>query len=339
MNHPIPDISIVIPVYNTERFLVRCLDSVIAQTRVTLEVILVDDGSTDSSPRICDDYARRFPHVQAIHTSNAGPATAKNIGFERAAGRYVAFIDSDDALRPQMMDTLVACADRHQADIVCCNFMQIDEEGNSSPTDATGQEWTMDRDEGLRRLLLRDKIYSQCWTKIFRTDMLRQYGVQNTPGLKTDEDFIYNLRAFVHAHTVCVVDEALYVYTHRRSSLSKDYFLTHISQVIDNMTLRLQLVDASIFRDFPHLQAYSACHCLRYYNELIGKISLFPAYYKDARVKGIFRYIRQHAGYLRRYRGVCGLSQWGMYLLLCLPSTAYMYYRRRKAQREHPFMK
>jgi hypothetical protein len=116
----------------------------------------------------------------------------------------VAFIDSDDALRPQMMDTLVACADRHQADIVCCNFMQIDEEGNSSPTDATGQEWTMDRDEGLRRLLLRDKIYSQCWTKIFRTDMLRQYGVQNTPGLKTDEDFIYNLRAFVHAHTGCL---------------------------------------------------------------------------------------------------------------------------------------
>ena len=124
------DISIIIPVYNVEKYLKRCLDSVLHQIDVTQEVILVDDGSTDSSVKICDDYTEKYPEIKCLHISNSGPATAKNIGYEHATGNYIAFIDSDDEIKPNMFSTMLQSGYEHNADIVCCNYIQINEDGS-----------------------------------------------------------------------------------------------------------------------------------------------------------------------------------------------------------------
>lgn len=92
------DICVIIPVYNTEKYLQRCVNSVIRQQGVTIEIILVDDGSTDASPKICDDYAARYSFITAIHIQNSGPATAKNEKFKIAKGNYIALTDSDDKM-------------------------------------------------------------------------------------------------------------------------------------------------------------------------------------------------------------------------------------------------
>lgn len=324
------EISIIIPIYNTEKYLERCVQSILDESVIDKEIILVDDGSTDGSVNLCDDYAKRYPFVKAIHIDNSGPATAKNVGFRQAQGDYVAFIDSDDKVCDDMFSKMLSLAHRHHADIVCCNYVQIDEEGVVSHTECSHQEYILNQEEGLRHLLMKDKIYSQCWTKIYNRRMLEQHHVLNVDGLRTDEDFIYNLNAFVHSQTVCIIDEPLYVYTHRRGSLSKDYFREHIGQFMDNMQLRLGMVDRTVKEKFPMLVEYSTFHCLMYYNELIGKISRFPSFYKDKRVGNIFRYIRSNAGVLYKYHARCGFSRIGVLLVLFVPSDLYFYYRRRK---------
>lgn len=321
------DISVVIPIYNVEKYLKRCLDSVLHQTGVTQEIILVDDGSTDSSAKICDEYAEKYPEIKCLHITNSGPATAKNIGYEHATGNYIAFIDSDDEIKPNMFRAMLQSGYKHDADIVCCNYIQVNEDGSFEHTKHTGKEYVLNQDEALKAILIKDRIYSQCWTKIYKRATIETHHIRNTDGLKTDEDFIYNIQAFAYSKTVCVVDEPLYIYSHRSSSLSKDYFNTHISQYIDNRILRLELVEKIIQERFPHLQDYCTYHCIFYYNELIGRISRYPHIYHDNRVRKVVSYIKDHSDILHAYHKQLGFSKSGMYLILYLPHTWYLYYR------------
>lgn len=321
------DISVIIPVYNVEKYLRRCINSVLRQEKVSLEVILVDDGSTDSSGKICDDYASQYSNVKCLHITNSGPSTAKNVGYDLALGNYVAFIDSDDEIKQEMFSVMLKSGYQHNADIVCCNYIQVDEEGNISHTEHSGQEYILNQDEALKAILIKDKIYSQCWTKIYKREMLESNHIRNTEGLKTEEDFIYNIQAFAYSQTVCVVDKPLYIYTHRNKSLSKDYYRNHISQYIDNRILRLELVDSIIDNRFPHLKEYSTYHCIFYYNELIGRICLFPQLYQDQRVHKVISYIKKHSNILITYHQKLGFSKTGTNMILYLPCTLYLYYR------------
>lgn len=321
------DISVIIPVYNVEQYLKRCVESVLCQIGISLEIILVDDGSTDSSGKICDDYASKNTNVKCLHIENSGPATAKNRGYDIAKGNYVAFIDSDDKIKNDMFSVMLKSGYQHHADIVCCNYIQVDEEGNISHTDHTSQEYVLNQDEALKALLIKDKIYSQCWTKIYKRNMLESNLIRNTEGLKTEEDFIYNIQAFACSQTVCIVDKPLYIYTHRSKSLSKDYYRNHINQYIDNRILRLELVDSIINNRFPHLKEYSTYHCIFYYNELIGRVCLFPKIYHDKRVRNVFLFIRNHSDVLKTFHDQLGFSKIGLFLIQHLPDTLYLYYR------------
>jgi glycosyltransferase involved in cell wall biosynthesis len=324
------DISVIIPVYNVEKYLKRCVDSVLRQEGISMEIILVDDGSTDSSSKMCDEYAANHSNIKSLHISNSGPATAKNKGYDMATGNYIAFIDSDDEIKHDMFSSMLQSGYKHDADIVCCNYIQVNEEGHISHTRHTGQEYVLTQDEALKAILIKDKIYSQCWTKIFKRNTIQKNNIRNTEGLKTDEDFIYNIQAFACSKTVCIVDKPLYIYTHRSKSLSKDYYRNHISQYIDNRILRLELVDNIIREQFPHLQEYSAYHCIFYYNELIGRICLFPQLYRDRRVSKVISYIRNHADILLAHHAQLGFSNWGARAILYVPKTLYLYYRKWK---------
>ena len=166
------DVSVIIPVYNTERYLQRCVESVIGQQEVALEIILIDDGSNDESPKICDDYAKHYPFIKSLHIQNSGPATAKNEGMKFARGNYIALTDSDDKMEPLMLYKMVSAGYKYNADIICCNYKQIDEEGNISYLYYTNKEYILNHEEGLIHFFSKDKIYSQCWTKIYKRELL-----------------------------------------------------------------------------------------------------------------------------------------------------------------------
>lgn len=327
------DISVIIPIYNVEQYLTRCIDSVLRQKAVSIEIILVDDGSTDSSGKICDDYVSKNKNVKCLHIRNSGPSTAKNVGYDLALGNYIAFIDSDDEIKQDMFSVMLKSGYQHNADIVCCNYIQVDENNNISHTEHTGQEYVLNQDEALKAILIKDKIYSQCWTKIYKREMLESNHIRNTEGLKTEEDFIYNIQAFACSQKVCVVDKPLYIYTHRDKSLSKDYYRNHISQYIDNRIMRLELVESIIHERFPHLKEYSSYHCIFYYNELLGRVCLFPNLYHDPRVHKVISYIKNHSNILIANHQKLGFSKAGAYLVTYLPETLYLHYRHWKSKK------
>ena len=326
------DVSIIIPVYNTERYLSTCIESILHQANVSLEIILVDDGSTDASASICDNYAKEYNNIKTIHILNSGPATAKNEGLKYALGNYIALTDSDDKMEPLMLHKMVSVGYKHDADIICCNYKQINEQGEISHLNSTFNQYVLNHEEGLIHFFSKDKIYSQCWTKIYKRKMLIDYHIKNDPGLRTDEDFIFNIRAFTHAQTTVIVDEPLYVYTHRENSLAHAYFKININQYIDNRIKRVQVTQEAVRNESHTVNKWSTVHIIMYYNELLGKVALFPEYHKDKRITQILGFIRHNKAILDKHYDICGFSKTGKWLILYLPQSIYMRYRKTKVK-------
>lgn len=324
------DVSVIIPVYNTENYLSSCVDSILQQEYISLEIILIDDGSTDASGRICDNYASKYDFIKTIHIKNSGPATAKNEGLKRAQGSYIALTDSDDKMEPLMLQKMVSIGYEYDADIVCCNYKQVDEKGIISHLNSTNQQYILNHEEGLIHFFSKNKIYSQCWTKLYKRKMLTDYQINNDPGLRTDEDFIFNIKAFTHALKTVIVDEPLYVYTHRENSLAHAYFKKNISHYIDNRIKRVQVTQDAVKNESEIVKEWSTVHIIMYYNELLGKVALFPEYYSDKRIKQILKFIRKSRHILNKYYSICGFSKIGKMLISHLPSYLYMRYRRIK---------
>lgn len=321
-------LSVIIPIYNTEKYLEKCILSVINQDMKDLEIILVDDGSDDFSPIICDKYALQYNFIQAFHITNSGPATAKNIGYSYAKGEYISFIDSDDELMPNMYSRMLINAYQNQADIVCCSYKQIDENGITSHKEYSEKEYKLNQVEGLKHLLEKNMIYSQCWTKIYRKKIIEANNILFVDGLKTEEDFIYNLHVFLNSNIITIVDIPLYIYTHRACSLSRAYFKSHLENFHKNMIFRLAQTNYEIKTRFPQLSDICAAHCIQYYNLLIGRACMFE--YKESKSYYLHacNYIRKHAKVLFKYHTRCGFSFTGAILFILLPPPLYFKYRQ-----------
>lgn len=324
------DVSVIIPVYNTEKYLSACIESVLHQTDVSQEIILVDDGSKDSSGNICDNYAEKYDNIKAIHIPNSGPATAKNVGLKHAQGNYIALTDSDDKMEPLMLFKMVSAGYKYDADIICCNYKQVDEQGHVSHLNSTNLQYVLNHEEGLIHFFSKDKIYSQCWTKLYKRQMLVDNGIENDPGLRTDEDFIFNIRAFIKAKTTVIVDEPLYEYIHRSNSLAHAYYKKNISQYIDNRIQRVQVTQDAVKNETEVVKEWSIVHIIMYYNELLGKVALFPELHSDKRIRNIINYIRNNKQILNSHYKQCGFSKKGVFLISFLPSSFYMQYRKTK---------
>ncbi len=327
------DVSVIIPVYNTEKYLSACIDSILEQAEVSLEIILVDDGSTDSSPVICDAYAQKYENIKVFHIKNSGPATAKNEGLKHAQGNYIALTDSDDKMLPNMLLKMTEAGYSHQADIICCNYKQVDEQGTESYQNYTNQNYVLNHEEGLIHFFSKDKIYSQCWTKLYKRQLLEENNIKNDAGLRTDEDFIFNIRAFTKAQKTVIVDEPLYEYTYRENSLAHGFFKQNISQYIDNRIQRVKVTQEATKNETEKVKEWSYAHIIAYYNELLGKVAMFPEYYSDKRIQNILAFIKLNNHILRRHHHLCGFSKLGILLIVYMPTIIYMYYRKVKILR------
>lgn len=324
------DISVIIPVYNTEKYLAACVNSVLRQENVSLEIILVDDGSTDSSSSICDNYAKIHDNINVVHIKNSGPATAKNVGLKLAKGDYVSFTDSDDELEPTMFHEMISAGKKYNSEIVCCNFKEADAHGVISHTNCSGNIYVFDKVEALRHILSKDLIYTGSVTKIFKRELLTQNNISHNDGLKTDEDFIMNIKAFARCNHCVVVDKCFYIINYRENSLSHSYFKENINKYINNRFIRSQIIEKTVNEECPELIEWAYLQNIMYFNELLGRITLFPSLFYDKRTKEAIKYIGKHWNILIKYHSKCGFSKLGCYLIKFLPSYLYMYYRRLK---------
>mgnify|MGYP003623332904 CR=1 FL=1 len=160
-------ISVIIPVYNVEAYLDRCVASILRQSYNNLEIILVNDGSTDSSAQMCDAYAQADTRIRVIHKQNGGLSSARNAGIDIASGEYLAFIDSDDFIADDMLETLLGLCTKHKAQISACSFLLSQKAAEITSQAYDGAIFTLSPQDALIPMYLRDGIGWGSWKLYF----------------------------------------------------------------------------------------------------------------------------------------------------------------------------
>ncbi len=233
-----PKISVVIPVYQVESYLSRCIDSVLKQTLPELEIILVDDGSTDRCPQICDDYAALDARIQVIHKKNGGLASARNAGMQKATGKWLFFLDSDDYLEPDGLEQLYLTGERYSVDFVRYRAirsgwpgMAADAPCNVEPVRELG-EGCYDRERIVKevypRLLATQQLTMGAivgaWGSLYRLDFLRRNHLMFYEEVKFSEDLIFSARVVRAARSFYFIDTpGVYHYFYNPNSISKSF--------------------------------------------------------------------------------------------------------------------
>ena len=246
-----PVISVIVPVYNTAPYLPKCVDSLLAQDVKMLEIILVDDGSTDGSGAICDDYASVDDRIYVLHQANSGAAAARNAGLAAAAGEYIGFADSDDWVEPDTYRYLLDLALCHGADIVQCGLLF--EEGSSVETRfAAAEERTVARGAGA--LASEDWVLfsNQIYNKLYRREILKN--VHFSSDYVIGEDLLFNLDALEQASRLVFGTEAKYHYVQRQGSLCNSpptlAALVSLRNVLQTALERFRQNDATAYGHF-----------------------------------------------------------------------------------------
>lgn len=230
----IPEISVIVPVYNVEKYLRRCVDSILAQTFTDFEVLLIDDGSTDNSGIICDEYALKDERIRVIHKSNEGVSTARNCGIEKAVGKWISFIDSDDWVESNYCKVLFE--EIEDNDLLYWGTIQEYEDLGRTiycPKYICANNRTS-IEESILYLKQNNQKYEYfgfTWNKLFRTEILKKYHIRFIKGLTLKEDELFTSEYCRYIKTLKVLDKALYHYRITYSGLtfkmksSKEYLI------------------------------------------------------------------------------------------------------------------
>lgn len=211
-------ITIIIPIYQVEKYLKKCLDSVIYQTYRNLEIILVDDGSTDKSPQICDEYKNKDSRIKVIHKKNGGLSQARNVGMRIATGKYIGFVDSDDYIGKDMYQVLYNNMIKTNSDISICNLIQVKENDNINYNEIEKKQYILEeytKEEALH-LLIENKIKSYAWNKLYKREVLNSI---EFPIGKKMEDLAVMYKIFEKAKKIVYTDKVEYYYLQRKNSI------------------------------------------------------------------------------------------------------------------------
>ena len=213
-----PAISVIIPVYNAEKYLLRCLDSIAGQTFGDFEALCVDDGSTDASADILDAYARKDSRFKILHQPNGGPGSARNLGLEHAAGEWLAFADADDVLHPKMYEILAGAAEEKGAHCVYCLYKEFDADGEALFDEPDPQTAPLLKEcpEGILALEIPEVVL---WNKLIRRSAAKD--LRFPPQLKYSEDYYFTVMLYTRIHQVAFIDAALYGYAQSAGSLMR----------------------------------------------------------------------------------------------------------------------
>lgn len=217
--------SIIVPVYNTEKFLPECIDSVLAQRDAPeYELILVDDGSTDASGKICDKYALEHENIHVIHTENQGICNARNTGMSAAAGEYILFLDSDDMWENRLLRTADHLCE-YATDMISFNLCAMSEDGRNKQ--ALQPDLLPEGESGmayLKRLFSSSKVpMVYVWRTVYRREFLLENSFLFDTMLQTSEDFDFNMRCYRACKKIVGTAESLYCYRTRAGSLARTY--------------------------------------------------------------------------------------------------------------------
>lgn len=221
MNEPL--ISVIVPVYNVKQYMERCVDSILAQTYANIEIILVDDGSTDGSGNLCDRYAGKDDRVHVVHKDNGGLSDARNAGIQVAKGEYYAFVDSDDYVAADyityLYNLLDAKPNKNRMQISICGYRKVygdETEVTDGVDDAAGAIRVYDTEEGLFHLLYQKQMISSAWGRLFQAQLFREI---RFPKGRLHEDVAVLYKLFDAADKIICGSKEKYYYVQRGDSI------------------------------------------------------------------------------------------------------------------------
>lgn len=245
-------ISVIVPVYNIVEWLPRCVDSIRKQTYRNLEIILVDDGSTDNSGAMAEKFALEDKRVRVFHKENGGVSSARNLGIEMARGKYIGFVDSDDYIEPQMYERLVSVALQEQLSMVQISRDEIDEQGNRMPDVCTPPEkpelWECDH--FMRELLLHRGDCSFC-TKLTESSLLKE---NRFPEGELNEDFRLLVSILPKIPAVAILPEQDYHVFYRYGSNTRTRNKDEFPRVFTDIVKNADRVEEIVEKEYPHLR-------------------------------------------------------------------------------------
>ena len=219
MNHLI---SIIVPAYNIEKYIGRCLDSILNQTYKNIEVIVVNDGSSDSTGSIIDDYSRKDDRVKPFHKENGGVSSARILGVNHAIGDYIGFVDGDDYVEPEMFEHLLNNALKYNADISHCGYQMVFPNGRIDYYYNTGKVVKQDNITGLKDLISGNFVEPGLWNKLYKKEIVEGFERSELwdSSIKINEDLLMNYILFKKSKKSIYEDKCIYHYALRRNSAS-----------------------------------------------------------------------------------------------------------------------
>ena len=231
-------ISVVIPVFKVEKYLEKCVDSVLAQSYSDLEIILVDDGSPDCCPQICDLYKNKDKRIKVIHKENGGLSSARNIGIEHATGEWIAFIDSDDYIDRDMFQGMLSAAIESKADLVLCNYYYIKENSEIIPKQSPLKNEVLNARQAMMKLQkAAPHYYITAWNKLYKRTLFDQV---RFPIGKIHEDQFVVHRLFHECHIIRTLNAYYYYYVQTDQSIMRSAIssrnLDEVEAILDRVT-------------------------------------------------------------------------------------------------------
>lgn len=278
-----PYISVIIPVYNVAPYLRRCVDSLLAQTSRNFELVLIDDGSTDGSAAICDDYARNHPplpseegaglapQIRVIHQPNAGVSAARNRGIVEAQGEYISFVDADDWVEPSFLQAFTTATEHHPGvDMVVQGFKEENEEFSYPQSYfQTAEEIGLHINE-----IEKKKLIGYVWNKLFKRSIIINHNVEFNREVTIGEDFLFSMTFISHCNSMSVVPFSGYHYF-CPVDVNKTYPFSSWNKRLDSMVdivSRMESMPQEMVRQFMAREFKMSLHVLRVaYHELIPR--------------------------------------------------------------------
>ncbi|MBP1553759.1 MAG: glycosyltransferase family 2 protein [Oscillospiraceae bacterium] len=211
-------ISIIIPVYNAEKYIEKCVDSLVNQTYKNLEIILVNDGSTDNSGSLCDSFAAKDDRIKVIHKQNGGVSSARNAGLDAATGEYITFADSDDWLDTSAFDICAAEMKKNNLDLLVCGYNTVFPNRITTTYMDCNMFTRYEYQENISKYITTSVGFNSVWNKIYSAHIINSHHIRFDETMQINEDGVFNCRYFVAAHYIKCIPNAFYYYNMTESN-------------------------------------------------------------------------------------------------------------------------
>ena len=260
-------ISVIVPVFNLENCITRTLDSILSQSYMDIEIIAVDDGSSDHSGKVLDEYAQMHANIRVIHKENGGVTSARLRGVAEASGEWIGFVDGDDEIEPEMYERLLRNALEYGAEISHCGYQMCFPDGRVNYFHNTGKVMEQDKKQGLTDLLDGSVVEPGLWNKLYKRDLFQNIGHQMDSSIRINEDLLMNFLLFACAKKAVFEDFCPYHYIVRLNSASRQNL--NSNKIYDPIRVKEHILTIAPAEVIPVARRAYLSTCINVYNSVM----------------------------------------------------------------------